>query len=155
MDIGTVHVLHVSCVYVWFSVQKLVDNNIERKSSVFHSWSHKSLWYFISYSFMSRVDARLVVILLIIFNFFLQGEKPPGLYDPNRPAYSKDVCFLYSDSDAHESKSMSHSKNPDNKTINSIRGFLEDKNIRCSIARPPIDSHGEFRFEISIMWCYR
>lgn len=94
---------------------------------------------------------RLVVILLIIFNFFLQGEKPPGLYDPNRPAYSKDVCFLYSDSDAHESKSMSHSKNPDNKTINSIRGFLEDKNIRCSIARPPIDSHGEFRFEISIM----
>lgn len=68
------------------------------------------------------------------------GEKPPGLYDPNRPAYSKDVCFLYSDSDAHESKSMSHSKNPDNKTINSIRGFLEDKNIRCSIARPPIDS---------------
>lgn len=94
---------------------------------------------------------RLVVILLIIFLNYFQGEKPPGLYDPNRPAYSKDVCFLYSDSDAHESKSMSHSKNPDNKTINSIRGFLEDKNIRCSIARPPIDSHGEFRFEISIM----
>lgn len=68
-----------------------------------------------------------------------QSEKPHGPYDPNRPVCPVDVCFLYSDCEALENKSMSQSMNPDNKTIKNIRVFLEDKKIRCSIARPPID----------------
>lgn len=75
----------------------------------------------------------LVVILFIIFNFFLQGEKFFGFYDFNRLVYFKDVCFFYSDFDVYESKSMFYSKNLDNKIINSIWGFLEDKNICCLI----------------------
>lgn len=82
---------------------------------------------------MLCVDVCLVVILFIIFNFFLQGEKFFGFYDFNRLVYFKDVCFFYSDFDVYESKSMFYSKNLDNKIINSIWGFLEDKNICCLI----------------------
>ena len=55
-----------------------------------------------------------------------------------------DVCFLYSDTEGGGESRWGHSKNPDDKTIHKIRAFLEDKKVRCSIARPPADDTGNY-----------
>lgn len=140
------------CVYVYVSVQKLVDK-IERKTSSDISFIISiviHVFHFLLISCCSWTLSSMVHLFINSFDF--QSEKPHGPYDPNRPVCPVDVCFLYSDCEALENKSMSQSMNPDNKTIKNIRVFLEDKKIRCSIARPPIDESGKTRFRILIFY---
>lgn len=142
--------LYVASLIVCVSVQKLVDK-IERKtSSDFLFIISIVIFHFLFIS--CRAWTLRSMLHLFINSFNLQSEKPPGPYDPNRSVCPVDVCFLYSDTDALENKSMSHSMNPDNKTIKNIRVFLENKKIRCSIARPPIDDSGKTRFRILIFY---
>ncbi|XP_062581446.1 stimulator of interferon genes protein-like [Saccostrea cucullata] len=69
------------------------------------------------------------------------SDRQPSHVTRSESNCSVDVCFLYSDIDAMENRTSVHSS-PDNKTIKHIRMFLENKKIRCSIARPPVDSMG-------------
>ncbi|XP_062581486.1 uncharacterized protein LOC134243266 [Saccostrea cucullata] len=69
------------------------------------------------------------------------SDRQPSHVTRSQSNCSVDVCFLYSDIDAMENRTSVHSS-PDNKTIKHIRMFLENKKIRCSIARPPVDSMG-------------
>lgn len=74
-------------------------------------------------------------------HFSFQSERPPSRFDQVQSSCPIDVCFLYSDTENRGSISVRSS--PDDRTVNQIRTYLEDRKVRCSIARPPNDAMGK------------